>query len=63
MKWAFGNMPDRFEIVGTKLARMLLFIAPCGIERMFDELAKLGPGPPDFAKITEICARYGVRFV
>ena len=56
-------MPDRFEIVGTKLARMLLFIAPCGIERMFDELAKLGPGPPDFAKITEICARYGVRFV
>ncbi|MBL9119948.1 MAG: cupin domain-containing protein [Phycisphaerae bacterium] len=55
------GVPHRFEAVGTKRARVLLVITPAGLEGMFIELEKLPPGPPDPAKVAEICGRFGVR--
>jgi len=30
---------------------------------MFKELVKLPAGPPDFEKVSEIAAKYGISFV
>ena len=57
------GVPHSFKVVGNSTARVLLSIFPAGIEDMFHELAQLPPGPPDFARITEICGRYGIRFL
>lgn len=48
---------------GTEPARMLIVLAPSGIEHMFGELGKLPAGPPDMDKVTAICADAGVHFV
>lgn len=62
---AFGprGIPHSWRIVGDKKARVILSVFPSGIEDMFEELAQLPPGPPDFPKVAEICGRYGVNFV
>ena len=57
------RVKHRFEAVGTKRARVLLVVTPAGLEGMFLELGQLPPGPPDLTKVTEICARFGVRLV
>jgi quercetin dioxygenase-like cupin family protein len=57
------GVPHSYEVVGTKPARLLLLLTPAGLERMFEELARLPKEPRDFAKVVGICARYGVRFV
>lgn len=44
-------------------ARMLVTIAPAGMDTMLEELSRLPPGPPDLAKVGEIVARYGISFV
>ena len=61
--WAPRGIPHSFEIVGSKPAHFLVYISPAGIEGMFEELSKLPPGPQDFAKVGEICGRFGCRFV
>ncbi|WP_372944370.1 cupin domain-containing protein [Muriicola sp.] len=62
---AFGprGVPHSWRIVGDKKAKVILSVFPSGIEDMFEELAQLPPGPPDFPKVAEICGRYGVNFV
>lgn len=52
-----------WKVVGTEKAQMISSAFPAGIEVMFAELASLPPGPPDFAKVTEICAKQGISFV
>ncbi|GJM62971.1 cupin domain-containing protein [Persicobacter diffluens] len=52
-----------FVIVGEEKARVMLSIFPAGLENMFEELAQLPEGPPDFAKVTEICGRYQITFL
>ena len=51
-----------FKVVGDVTAKVLLSIFPSGIEDMFQELAQLPSGPPDFVQVAEICGRYGVTF-
>jgi hypothetical protein len=41
----------------------MLNIAPDGIEERFIELSRLPPGPPDLARVAEICGRYGITCV
>ena len=62
---AFGprGIPHSWKIVGNSKAKVILSVFPAGIEDMFEELGKLPAGPPDFPKITEICGRYGVKFI
>lgn len=57
------NIPHSWKVIGTEKARMITSALPAGIEYMFEELAQLPAGPPDFEKVTEICGRYGVEFV
>ena len=36
---------------------------PAGIEHMFEALAALPEGPPDFEKVAKICGDHGIRFI
>jgi len=57
------NIPHAWTVVGTDTAQMICSAFPSGIENMFDELAELPAGPPDFDKVAEICSRHGISFV
>ncbi|MDZ4831205.1 MAG: hypothetical protein SGJ09_13540 [Phycisphaerae bacterium] len=57
------GIPHSWEAVGSGLARLLKAATPSSREKMFEELNTLPPGPPDFAKVAEMCGRYGVTFV
>ncbi len=57
------NIPHAWKIVGTEKAKMITSAFPAGIENMFQELAKLPDGPPDFEKVTKICLKHGITFV
>ena len=57
------NVAHSWKIVGTEKASMCTSAFPAGIEIMFEELAKLPPGPPDFEKVSEICGKFGIQFI
>ena len=57
------NVPHAFVTVGPGITRSTVSAFPAGIELMFYELGGLPPGPPDMAKVLEICGRYGIRFI
>ena len=61
---AFGprGVAHSWRTVGPS-TKVLLSVFPAGLEAMFAELGELPPGPPDMAKVTETCGRYGIRFV
>lgn len=61
--YAPKNIVHSWKIIGTEKASMCTSAFPAGIEVMFEELGKLPPGPPDFAKVSEICGRFGIKFV
>ena len=63
MAFAPKNFPHSWKVVGTEKAKMITSAFPAGIEVMFRELADLPAGPPDFAKVSEICGRHGVTFI
>ena len=52
-----------WKIIGKEKAKMITSAFPAGIEFMFQELAKLPEGPPNFEKVAEICGRHGISFV
>lgn len=51
-----------FRLAGDGPARMLLIIAPAGLEAMFRDLAALPAGPPDPEAVGAICAKYRISF-
>lgn len=57
------GIPHTWRVVGDSNAIVDLSFFPAGLEEMFEELAKLPPGPPDMSIVSEITGRYGVRFV
>jgi len=57
------DIPHAWKVVGTETAKMITSAFPAGIEVMFEELAKLPPGPPDFEKVSQICEKQGIRFI
>ncbi len=57
------NVSHSWKVVGTKKAKMITSAFPAGIEKMFRELAKLPPGPPDFENVAKICGDHGITFV
>lgn len=57
------NVPHSWRVVGTETAQMVNSAFPAGIEKMFYELAELPAGPPDLARVGEICGRYGITFI
>ncbi|WP_445385824.1 cupin domain-containing protein [Robiginitalea sp. IMCC44478] len=57
------GIPHSWRVVGTEKARAMLSIFPAGLEKMFEELSQLPPGPPDLEKVGQICGKYNLRFV
>lgn len=59
------GVPHTFWNAGPKRARLVEIIFPAGFERYFEEMSKLFPangGPPDFAEVTKLAARYCITF-
>ncbi len=63
------NHPHTFGNRSNRPARMLIHIAPAGIERMFAEFGTSvpptttsapAPTPADIAKVIDVCPRYGI---
>ncbi|MDO6435784.1 cupin domain-containing protein [Cyclobacterium sp. 1_MG-2023] len=61
--YAPKNIPHSWKVVGTNKAKMITSAFPAGIEHMFQQLADLPEGPPEFKKVAEICQKHGVSFV
>ncbi len=57
------GIPHSWKVVGQEKARAMLSIFPAGLEKMFEELSQLPPGPPDLEKVGQICEKYNLRFV
>lgn len=57
------GIPHSWKVVGEHKAKVLLSVFPSGIELMFKEFSQFPPGPPDFEKVAEICAKYNIKFV
>lgn len=49
-----------FEV--QERAKVLLTLAPAGIEEMFRELGRLEPAPESMPMVLSICERYGIFF-
>jgi len=60
--WAPRGVAHAWRVPGEEPVRLLFATTPAGIEGMFEELATLPKGPPDFTIIAEVCGRFGVRF-
>lgn len=63
MALAPKNIVHSWKVIGDKKAQMCVSAFPAGMEHMFEELNALPQGKPDFQKIAEISANYGIRFV
>jgi quercetin dioxygenase-like cupin family protein len=61
--YAPRGVAHSFRAVSTTPSRMLVHIAPAGMETMLVELSQLPTGPPDFDQVAAICTRYGIAFV
>ncbi|MFO7847786.1 MAG: cupin domain-containing protein [Balneolaceae bacterium] len=57
------GVPHTWKVTGEENAKVDLSFFPAGLEEMFDELAQLPEGPPDFDVIAKITGRYGVNFL
>jgi quercetin dioxygenase-like cupin family protein len=62
---AFGprGTPHTFQNVGHALGKLLVITAPAGAERVFEEYAKLLPGPVDPEALLALAHANGVDFV
>jgi len=63
LAFAPRDIVHAWTVVGTQKAKMITAAFPAGIEHMFKELAALPEGPPDFAKVAEICGKQGISFI
>jgi len=50
-----------FRNVGSTAGRMLVFVAPAGLEKFFEEIAPLSV-PEDMAQVVAIAERFGISF-
>jgi mannose-6-phosphate isomerase-like protein (cupin superfamily) len=67
------NTEHGFKNVGTSTGRLVLMITPGGLEGFFEGIGQVvkdvhNPppplsGPPDFAKATQVAAKYNITFV
>ncbi|WP_350293107.1 cupin domain-containing protein [uncultured Croceitalea sp.] len=63
LAFAPKNIPHSWKVIGDTDCKTILSAFPSGIELMFEELGGLPPGKPDFAKVAEICGRFGISFI
>jgi quercetin dioxygenase-like cupin family protein len=63
LAYAPRGLAHSFRVVSTTPAKMLIQLAPAGLEKMFQELSELPTGPPDLARVAQVCSRYGIVFL
>ena len=57
------DVPHGFRNIGSTPGRSLLILVPGGMEKVFEEISAMPPGPPDLDKINAITRKYGVEFL
>jgi mannose-6-phosphate isomerase-like protein (cupin superfamily) len=57
------EIPHALKNTGSVLGKTLVILIPGRMEKMFEELSKLPPGPPDLENINAITKKYGVDFL
>jgi hypothetical protein len=56
-----GNSVHTFRNVGTTTGKMLVFVAPSGMEKYLEEISALSM-PEDMSRLLAISERYGIFF-
>jgi mannose-6-phosphate isomerase-like protein (cupin superfamily) len=57
------EIPHAFRNIGNTIGKTLVILVPGGMEKVFDDISAMPPGPPDIGKINAVTMRYGVKFV
>jgi hypothetical protein len=57
------EIPHAFKNTGNTTGRTLMVLVPGGLEKVFEDLSAMPPGPPDLGKINAITTKYGVEFL
>jgi mannose-6-phosphate isomerase-like protein (cupin superfamily) len=57
------DIPHAFRNIGNIIGKTLVIVVPGGMEKIFDDISAMPPGPPDIGKINAITMRYGVKFL
>jgi len=57
------EIPHGFRNTGNTIGKTLLVLVPGGMEKVFEDISAMPPGPPDIGKINAITAKYGVEFL
>jgi mannose-6-phosphate isomerase-like protein (cupin superfamily) len=57
------DVPHAFKNTGNTTGKTLVILVPGGMEKVFQDLSAMAPGPPDIGKINAITMKYGVEFL
>lgn len=57
------DIPHGFKNIGTTTGKSLVVLVPGGMEKVFEELGLMPPGPPSIEKVNQITKKYGVEFL
>jgi len=57
------DIPHAFRNTGSTMGRTLIVLVPGGMEKVFEEISAMPPGPPDIGKVNAITRKYGVEFL
>jgi quercetin dioxygenase-like cupin family protein len=57
------EIPHAFKNAGNSTGRTLVVLVPGGMEKVFEDLSAMPPGPPDLGKINAVTMKYGVEFL
>jgi hypothetical protein len=55
-----------FKNVSSGTGKVIVFVAPAGIEKFFEELSEFAqenPGPPDLKAVTAIAEKYDIEIL
>ena len=57
------DIPHAFKNAGTTTGKFLIFLVPGGMEKVFEEISLMPPGPPSIEETNQITMKYGVEFL
>jgi len=57
------EIPHAFKNTGNSTGKTLVILVPGGMEKVFEDISAMPPGPPDIGKINAITMKYGVEFL
>ena len=57
------EIPHGFRNTGNTTGKTLVVLVSGGMEKVFEDIGAMPPGPPDIGKINVITAKYGVEFL